>query len=309
MRYDIVIIGGGIAGLSAALTAARLGRKTLTLTGDTLGGQLVSIEKIEGYPGFPEGVPGYDLGPMTQEMAEAAGAEFTMGRATGLARESDGWRVTTDEGEIEARGVVVATGSSLKKLGVPGEDRLFGKGVSHCASCDAPLLRGKTAIVAGGGDSALQEALTLAAHAAKVVILQRGDSLTGQASYRERVGALANIEIRLNCEIVEILGDSGVTGARARDIATGETSDLATDAVFAFIGLAPVTDWLAGALALDADGRIPTDPATRAMVPGLCAAGNVRSLSPHRAASAAGDGAAAAIALDDYLSRGVWRDA
>ena len=309
MQYDIVIVGGGIAGLTAALTAARLGRKTLALTGDMLGGQLVSIEKIEGYPGFPEGVPGYDLCPMTQEQAEAAGAEFMMASATGLARSADGWTVTTGEGELHARGVVVATGTSQRKLGVPGEERLHGKGVSHCASCDAPLLRGKIAVVAGGGDSAMQEALTLAEHAAKVVILQRGETVTGQASFRERVSGHPKIELRHNVSITEILGESEVTAVRARNSATGEVADVATAAVCACGGLAPNTDWLGGLLKLDQTGRIPTDALTRAQLPGICAAGNARATSSHRAIGAAGDGAAAAIALDFYLANGAWRGA
>src|SRR5215470_4616078 len=164
--YDIVIAGGGLAGLTAGLTAARLGRKTLVLTGDVIGGQLLSIEKIEGFPGFPEGVPGYDLAPMTQEEAANAGAEFAATELRGLTPDGDGWKLATGEGEVRGRAVVLATGASLKELGVPGEARLRGQGVSHCASCDAPLLRQKIAAVIGGGDSAMQEALTLAQHVA-----------------------------------------------------------------------------------------------------------------------------------------------
>ncbi len=178
-EFEVMIAGGGIAGMTAAVTAARLGRKTLVLTGDVPGGQLISIEKIEGYPGFPDGVPGYDLCPMLQEQAAAAGAEFMM---TGLERldPQDGqWRVTTGEGDLLARAVIVATGSSLKKLDVPGEERLTGNGVSHCASCDAPLFRDRIVAAVGGGNSAMQEALTLAAFASKVFILQRGDVIDG----------------------------------------------------------------------------------------------------------------------------------
>ena len=150
--YDIVIAGGGLAGLTAGVTAARLGRKTLVLTGDVIGGQLLSIEKIEGYPGFPDGVPGYDLAPMTQEEAASAGAEFAATELTGFMQDAKAWRLSTGEGEVSTRGVVLATGSSLKELGVPGEARLRGQGVSHCASCDAPLLRQKIVAVVGGGD-------------------------------------------------------------------------------------------------------------------------------------------------------------
>jgi thioredoxin reductase (NADPH) len=217
-NYDIVIAGGGLAGLTAAVTAARLGRKALVLTGDVIGGQLLSIEKIEGFPGFPDGVPGYDLAPMTQEEAANAGAEFAAAELMNLAPDTGGWRLTTGEGEVAARAVVLATGSSLRELDVPGEARLRGQGVSHCASCDAPLLRQKVAAVVGGGDSAMQEALTLAAHVAQVVILTHGAALHGQTSFRERVTQHPKITVRPNVEVQEILGDAKVTGVRMRDM-------------------------------------------------------------------------------------------
>ena len=164
---DLVIVGGGVAGLTAALTSARTGRKTHVLTGPALGGQLISIERVDGYPGFPDGVPGYDLCPIIQEQAATAGAEFASTEATGLradgaAPERGRWSVKTRQGDVTARAVVIATGTTSKTLGIPGEEPMRGKGVSHCASCDAPLLRGRVVGVVGGGDSALQEALTKA---------------------------------------------------------------------------------------------------------------------------------------------------
>jgi len=305
--YDIVIAGGGLAGLTAGVTAARLGRKTLVLTGDVIGGQLLSIEKIEGYPGFPDGVPGYDLAPMTQEEAASAGAEFAATELKGFTQDSKGWRLSTGEGEVSARGVVLATGSSLRELGVPGEARLRGQGVSHCASCDAPLLRQKIVAVVGGGDSAMQEALTLAAHAAQVVILTHGAGLTGQASYRERIGQNSKITVRPSVEVKEILGDIKVTGLRMRDMSGGTVSELTTDGIFVYIGLQPNTAFLNGRIKLGSGDGIPTDGWMRTDQVGICAAGTVRSGSPCRAASSAGDGAAAAIAIDRYLTDGVWR--
>ena len=186
-EYDIVIAGGGVAGLTAGLTSARAGRKTRVLAGPSLGGHLLSIERIDGYPGFPDGVPGYDLCPMIQEQAAAEGAEFSASEATGLLAEAGRWRVTTGQGDLWARAVVIATGTTLKTLGIPGEDRLRGKGVSHCASCDAPLLRGRVVGVVGGGDSALQEALTLAQHVSRVIVLHRGSAFSAQAAYRHQV--------------------------------------------------------------------------------------------------------------------------
>ena len=307
-EFEVVIAGGGIAGTTAAVTAARLGRKTLVLTGDVPGGQLISIEKIEGYPGFPEGVPGYDLCPMLQEQAAAAGAEFMM---TGLERldPQDGqWRVTTGEGDILARAVIVATGSSLKKLDVPGEERLTGNGVSHCASCDAPLFRDRIVAAVGGGDSAMQEALTLAAFASKVIILHRGDALTGQACYRDRVTAHQKIDIRCNTSVTEILGEAKVTGLRTRQSREGAVADLEVAAVFAYVGLQPNTAVLRDRLSLDWAGRISTDGWMRSELTGVCAAGTVRCQSPYRAVSAAGDGASAAVTIDRYLTDGAWRE-
>jgi thioredoxin reductase (NADPH) len=303
----VVIAGGGIAGMTAAVTAARLGRKTLVLTGDVPGGQLMSIEKIEGYPGFPEGVPGYDLCPMLQDQAAAAGAEFMMNGLERLEPQGGKWRVMTGEGDIVARAVVVATGSSLKKLDVPGEERLTGNGVSQCASCDAPLLRDRIVAVVGGGDSAMQEALTLAEFASRVIILHRGDALTGQACYRDRVTSHRKIDIRFNTAVTEILGEAKVTGLRTRKSSEGAIADLEVDAIFAYVGLQPNTAVLQDRLSLDLAGRIPTDGWMRSELAGVCAAGNVRSQSPCRAVSAAGDGATAAVTLDRYLTDGAWR--
>jgi thioredoxin reductase (NADPH) len=306
-QFDVAIVGAGIAGLTAGLTAARLGRKTLVVTGDVLGGQLLSIEKVDGYPGFPEGVPGYDLCPMAQEQAADAGAEFSATQVDRLETAGDGWRLATGEGAVVARAVVLATGSRLKELGVPGEQRLSGSGVSHCATCDAPLLRNRVTVVVGGGDSALQEALTLAEHASRVIILEKGAALTGQATYRDRVAAHRKIEIRRNTVVEDILGDDKVSAVRIRDMTAGVASDLETAGVFVYIGLRPNTALLQGEAGLDANGAVSADASMRTGLRGLFAAGTVRSGAPGRAASSAGDGAVAAVAADRYLADGKWR--
>jgi thioredoxin reductase (NADPH) len=307
-EYDVVVIGGGLAGLTAALTSARLGRRTALLTGGVLGGQLVSIDKVEGVPGFPDGVPGYDLCPMTHEQADAAGVECLMAGCEQLTAQGDRWVLASDGNTMIARAVVIATGTALAKLGVPGEERLFGKGVSECASCDGPLLRDKVAVVVGGGDSAMQEALTLGEHVAKVVMLERGGALSGQASYRDRIGAHDKIEVRLGATVNEIIGDQSVSQVRVKDVSSGAESELATAAVFACIGLVPNTQLFRGLLPLDPTGRVCIDAAMRTPAKGICAAGNVRLGSPHRAAGAMGDGIAAAVAIDRYLATGAWRD-
>jgi thioredoxin reductase (NADPH) len=310
-QYDVVIVGGGVAGLTAGLTSARAGRKTRVLTGPALGGHLVSIERIDGYPGFPDGVPGYDLCPIIQEQAAGAGAEFAATEATGLhaddaAHARGRWRVSTGEGDVWARAVVIATGTTLKTLGIPGEEQLRGKGVSHCASCDAPLLRGRIVGVVGGGDSALQEALTLAQHAARVIVLHRGTAFSAQAAYIERVQENPKIEGRFGTIVEEAIGNGGLKSVRTRTVSDGTSGEIELAGLFVYVGLAPATALLAGVLALDASGRIPVDGAMRTRMPGLFAAGTVRSGSAGRAAAAAGDGAIAAVSADQYLRDRHW---
>jgi thioredoxin reductase (NADPH) len=303
-EYDVVIAGGGVAGLTAGMTSARAGRKTHVMTGPALGGQLISIERIDGYPGFPDGVPGYDLCPIIQEQAAGAGAEFSDAEATALHADGERWRVTTGKGDIRARAVVIATGTTSKTLGIPGEEQLHGKGVSHCASCDAPLLRGRIVGVVGGGDSALQEALTLAQHAARVIMLHRGAAFSAQAAYIQRVLENPTIEVRFGTIVEEAVGNGALTGVRTRHVSDGKTDDVELAGLFVYVGLAPATTWLEGVLELDTSGRISVDGELRTSRPGLFAAGTVRSGSAGRAASAAGDGAAVALSVDRYLRSG-----
>ena len=265
-EFDVVVAGGGIAGLTAGLYAARTGRKTMVLTGALLGGHLVTVEMIEGVPGFPDGAPGYDFCPIAQEQAMNAGAEFSMVEADKIVSADGKWHVTTAEGEYVAGALIVATGTEFAKLGVPGEETLEGRGVSHCATCDGPMLGGKVAIVVGGGDSAAQEALTLAKFAERVILLHRGAELTAQATYRDRVTAEAKIEIRPNTEVEEILGGDGVTGVRLKG---GE--EITADSVFPFIGLKPNSAVLEGLLDLTPSGHVPVDGAMRTPLPGLFA--------------------------------------
>jgi thioredoxin reductase (NADPH) len=305
-EYEVVVIGGGVAGLTAGLTSARAGRKTRVLAGPSLGGHLISIERIDGYPGFPEGVPGYDLCPIIQEQAVGAGAGFDAAEVTALHAEHEHWRVTTGQGELWARAVVLATGTTSKTLGIPGEEQLRGKGVSHCASCDAPLLRSRIVGVVGGGDSALQEALTLAQHVARVIVLHRGDTFSAQAAYVQQVREHPKIEVRFGTIVEEAVGNGGLTGVRTRSLSNGKNADLELAGLFVYVGLEPATALVSGALALDGSGRIPVDGAMRSSLPGLFAAGTVRSGSAGRAAAAAGDGAIAAVNADRYVRDGTW---
>lgn len=308
--YDIAVVGGGLAGLSAALTAARLGHGTILLTNGVPGGQLLSIEHIDGIPGHGDPVPGYDLLPISQEQCEAAGVTIRTDGCDAIEHAGEGWLLRSAGGDVTAKGVVIATGSSLAKLGVPGEADYEGRGVSDCASCDGPLLRGGTAVVVGGGDSAMQEALSLVDHAGKVILVDRGAALKGQVDYRVRIEASGKVEFFFGHEVTEILGDgSGVTGVRVKALASGAETELETAAVFAFVGLVPNSGFVAGLVPLDATGHIRVDAALRTALPGVSAAGNVREAAAYRAAGAMGDGAAAALALDTYLATGAWRTA
>ena len=304
--YDLVIVGGGVAGLTAGLTAARVGRKTRVLTGESLGGHLVSIERIDGYPGFPDGIPGYDLCPIIQEQAVGAGAEFAASEATALHNEDGSWRVTTTQGDVRARAIVIATGTTLKTLGIPGEEAFRGKGVSHCASCDAPLLRNRIVGVVGGGDSALQEALTLAQHVSRVIILHRGTAFSAQTAYVQQVQQNPKVEVRFGTIVEEAIGNGGLKSVRTRTISDGTTGEIELAGLFVYVGLAPATTLVNGVLALDPSGRIPVNDEMRCGVRGLFAVGTVRSGSAGRAASSAGDGATAALSADRYLKDGAW---
>jgi thioredoxin reductase (NADPH) len=307
--FDVAIAGGGIAALTAAVHSARLGRSTLVLGGRAPGGLLLSIERIDGVPGFPEGVAGYELCPMLQEQAADDGAEVRMAELEGIgpagvaADDAAGgaWTLRTSEGEAQARAVILATGARLRALGVEGEERLQGRGVSHCASCDAPLMRDRTVGVVGGGDSALQEALTLAEAVGEVVVLQRGEALTAQAAYREPVLAHPKISVRCGIEVEEILGDDAVSGVRLRDAASGDTQELELGGLFIYVGLQANSEYLGDAFGLDDDGRVPTDASLQTELTGVYAAGFLRSGSLAQAAISAGEGAAAAKAAHHHL--------
>lgn len=299
--FDIVVVGGGMAALTAGLFGARAGRSTLVLEPAVPGGHLVNIARIEDFPGFPDGVSGYELGPNTQLQAMSAGAEFAMSEVTGLAQVGTTWLVTTTDGDHEAGAVIVASGSHARTLGLPGEERFLGRGMSHCASCDGPLFRGQTVGVVGGGDSALQEALTLAEHVGKVLLFHRDEELTAQDTYVQRVLSERKIEVCRQTAVTGILGDEEVTGVRVRDLQTDTERAVELVGLFVYVGLAPNTGFLGDVLQLDDDGRIPTDIWMQTERPGLFAAGDVRRDSASQAITAAGDGATAAIAADRYL--------
>ena len=307
-EYDVIVIGGGIAGMSAALTAARLGHSTVILTGGVPGGELLNIEKIEGLPGHEDGIAGFDLCPITQELADAAGAQFVTERASAIEAEGERWKVSAEGDSFVARAVILAMGARILKLGVPGEEEFTGRGVSHCATCDGPLLRGKVAVVAGGGDSGMQEALTLASHVEKVVIVERSGALTGQVPYVDQVESNPKIEVLTGREISALEGSAKVEKVRLRQVSSGEESEVEAQGVFAFIGLAPNVDPATALVECDDRGCVKVDAALRTSAKGIFAAGNLRSANSWRAAGAMGDGATAAHSASRYCNHGEWAD-
>jgi thioredoxin reductase (NADPH) len=300
-NFDVIIVGSGLAGLTAGLFAARHGLSTLVLESNIPGGHLISIEKIEDFPGFPDGIAGYDLCPTVQRQAADHGAEFERAEVQSLAAQDRHWSVVTADGQHLAKAVIVATGSSLKELGVPGEAKLMGRGVSHCASCDGPLYNGQTVGVVGGGDSALQEALTLVNYAERVLIFHDGENFSAQQSYRQRVLSNTKIKPRYRIIIEEVLGDEVVSAVRARDLASGEISQVELAGLFVYVGLQPNTALLRDFVNLSENGHVPTDNWMKTVRDGLYAVGDIRHDSAAQAITSAGDGATGAIAAYRYI--------
>jgi thioredoxin reductase (NADPH) len=305
-NYDIAIIGAGVAGLTSALFAARYGHSTLVIERFAPGGHLVNVESIEDFPGFPNGVAGYELGPLLQEQAANAGAQFQMAEVESLEARDSSWMVNAGEGVYRVKTVIIAAGSHPKDLGVPGESRLRGKGVSTCASCDGPLYADRVVGVVGEGNYMLQEALTLAKYVGQVTIFHSEGASSAQQTFQRRVLEDAKIDVRYNTAVDEILGDDAVTGVLVRDAVTGEKSQVKLAGIFIYAGLEPNTEFVKSLLRLDKDGRIPTDAWMRTELPGVFAAGDLRTDSAGLAITSSGDGAVAALAAHRYIENGVW---
>lgn len=300
-EYDLVVVGAGLAGLTAAMFGGRYGLSVAVVDQMGAGGQIINAEHIENFPGFPQGIAGYDLGPLVQEQAEAAGAEFLFDSVRELQTGADAHRLRCDEEELRARAVIIAAGSSMRSLGIPGEEELMGKGVSHCASCDGPFFAGGRVCVVGGGDAAMDEALVLAQHAANVTVFHRGSALRAQEAIVRKAASTPNIEVVYNTVVEEILGEEAVSGVRVRDLKAGSTREEAVAGVFVYVGLEPNTAFLREVVELDATGHVVTDIMMRTSVPGIFAAGDIRHQSVALLAAAAGDGATAAKAAYRYI--------
>ena len=303
MIHDMIIIGGGPAGYSAALYAARAGLKTLVLEKLSAGGQMALTDVIDNYPGFDEGIDGFELGERMQQSAERFGAVTELAEVYRIDLKADPKVVDTDQGVFLGRTVVIATGAGPRELGLPGEQALIGRGIHYCAACDGMRYRGKTVAVIGGGNSAVADALQLARVAKKVIIVHRRDTLRADRVYHEPLQKLPNVEFRWNSAVSEILSDGKVTGLRLWDTATGEMSEMDVDGVFVSIGRKPASSLAEGQLELDRGGYIVADESTRTSLPGVYAVGDVRTKQVRQVVTAVADGAVAVHYASEYLAR------
>ncbi len=299
--YDMIIIGGGPAGYSAALYAARAGLDTLVIERMSVGGQMALTDVIDNYPGFDEGVDGFTLGMKMQAGAERFGAKTEYASVTSVSLYENPKRIITDEGEFFAKTVVVATGANPRKLGVDGEEKLTGRGVHYCAHCDGRFYKGKTVAVVGGGNSAVQDALYISHLAEKVYLIHRRDSLRATKIYHDPLMKAENVEFLWNSRVESFSSDERLAGAVIENLKNGERRDLVVDGLFVSIGRDPATG-LFGELELDKSGYIVADESTKTSIEGVYAVGDVRTKALRQVVTAVSDGAVAAHFAEEFLS-------
>jgi len=299
--YDIIIIGSGPAGLTAAIYTCRAKLSTLVIGGAAWGGQLMLTSDVENFPGFPNGVLGPDLMAKMRMQAEGFGAKIMFEDATGVDLKSRPFKINVGDRVFEAKAVILATGASAKWLGLPSEAKLRGRGVSACATCDAPFFKDKKAVVVGGGDTALDEALALSKYAREVTLVHRRPQLRASKILQDRVFANKKINFVWNSVVQDILGKDRVEGVRLKNVQTGAESTIATDAVFVAIGYKPVTDIFKGQIDLDENGYIIARDETRTNVEGVFVAGDNQDKRYKQAITAAGAGCKAALDAEKYL--------
>lgn len=299
--YDLIIIGGGPAGLTAGIYAGRARLKTLLLEKLIHGGQVMTTELVENYPGFPEGIAGFDLSDRMRRQAERFGLDFQNAAVQGL-KVGPPHKLVLKDRQLTAGAIIIASGASYRRLGVPGEEELTGKGVSFCATCDGALYRDQEIAVVGGGDTALTDTLFLTRFAAKIYLIHRRDALRGEKILQERVLAQEKVQVFWDAIVTEIQGTQAVEAVQLKNVKTGELASLPVTGVFIFVGVAPNTDWLRGQVHMDEWGFIITDDQMATVIPGIFAAGDVRHKLLRQISTAVGDGATAAFAAENYLA-------
>lgn len=299
---DMVIIGGGPAGYTAALYAARAGLDTLVVERMSVGGQMGLTGEIDNYPGFEEGVDGLTLGMKMQAGAERFGAKTKYGEVRALTLEGGLKKITLARGELWARTVVIATGANPRTLGIEGEDALVGRGLHYCAHCDGRFYQGKTVIVVGGGNSAASDALYLSRLAKKVIVIHRRDTLRATKLYHAPLMQAENVEFLWDSTVTDYIVDKRVTGVRVKNLKTGEETEVECDGLFVSIGRKPATE-LFTMLTLDEHGYIVADESTKTDLPGVFAVGDVRTKILRQVVTAVSDGAVAAHYAEEYIAQ------
>jgi thioredoxin reductase (NADPH) len=301
MDYDVIIIGGGPAGLTAGIYASRARLKALLIESFSVPGQAVTTDHIENYPGFPDGINGFELIEKFKNQAGKFGAEIIADEVKSIKPDRAGWKIETEHKSYTALSVIIATGASPKKLNAPGEDSFRGKGVSYCATCDGALFKDREVVVVGGGDTALEEALFLTRFVKRATVIHRRDALRGTKILQERTFANKKIGFMWDSVVSEILGSNKVTGVKVKNLKSGREMDFPCDGVFIFVGYAPNTGFLKGLAKLDENGYVITDDNCNTSRPGIFACGDCCRKLLRQVVTACGQGATAAFVCQQYL--------
>ena len=303
--YDMIVVGGGPGGYTAALYAARAGLDTVILEKLSAGGQMALTEQIDNYPGFEDGIDGFSLGEKMKRGTERFGVETKLAEVLSLDLSGSVKKAETSEGPLFARIIVLATGAGPRELGIEGEQELIGKGVNYCAACDGMFYKNKTVVIAGGGNTAAADALILSRICKKVIVVHRRDTLRATKIYHEPLMKAENVEFRWDSEIIELLHDEKVIGIRLRNVKTGEETTLACDGVFVSIGRKPSSELVKDQVEVDPAGYIIADESTRTNIPGVFAVGDVRTKALRQVVTAVANGATAVHYAEEYLAGGM----